>query len=77
MQITHAPIQLPIYGQGEEGKESPMFPSPYILTEPSATSFILTSLTQNTNYNITICATTTVGCGDSTDAMGLTNEDGK
>ena len=77
MQITHAPIQLPIYGQGEEGQESPLFPSPYVLTEPSATSFILSSLTPNTNYSITICATTIVGCSNSTDAMGLTNEDGK
>ena len=77
MQITHVPIQLPIYAQGEEGQESSMFPSPYILTDPSATSFILSSLTPNTNYSISICATTVVGCSESTDAMGLTNEDGE
>ena len=76
MQITHAPIQLPAYGQGEEGQESSMFTSPYILAEPSTTSFVLSSLTPNTNYNITVCATTIVGCGSSTNAVGLTNEDG-
>lgn len=77
MQITHTPIQLPTYGQGEEGRESSMFASPYNLTELSATSFILSSLTPNTNYSITICAATIVGCSNSTDAVGLTNEDGK
>lgn len=77
MQITHTPIQLPSYGQREEGQKSSLFTSPYNLTEPPATSFILSSLTPNTNYSITICATTTVGCSNSTDTVGLTNEDGK
>ena len=54
-----------------------MFTSPYNLTEPSSTSFVLSSLTPNTNYSISICATTSVGCGNSTDVVGLTNEDGK
>ena len=77
MQIIHTPIQLPNYGQTEEGRESSMFTSPYNLTDPLATTFVLSSLTPNTNYSITICATTIVGCSNSTDAMGLTNEDGK
>ena len=77
MQITHMPLQLPTYSQGEEGQRSSTFPSPYSITEPSAMSLILSSLTPNTNYSISICATTIVGCGNGTNAVGLTNEDGK
>ena len=71
------PIQLPTYGPGEEGQLSSNVTSPYNLTDPSARRFNLQSLTPNTNYSVTICATTSVGCGNTTSAVGLTNEDGK
>lgn len=77
LQITHMPVQLLTYGQGEEGQESTSITSPYSFPVPNATSFILPSLTPYTNYSITVCATTIVGCGNATYTEGLTNEDGR
>ena len=71
------PIQLPTYGQGEEGRLSAAVTSPYNLTDPLARRFVLQSLTPNTNYSVIICARTSVGCGNITAAVGLTNEDGE
>ena len=45
-------------------------------TDNSTTSTRLSSLAPNTDYTITICATTSVGCGNITSTVGLTNEDG-
>ena len=71
------PIQLPTYGQGEEGHLSAAVTSPYNLTDPSARRLVLQSLSPNTNYSVIICARTSVGCGNTTTAIGLTNEDGE
>lgn len=62
-------VQLP---QGNETQQSNN------LTDVNATStgIVLSSLKPNTNYSITMCATTIVACGNTTAVVGLTNEDG-
>ena len=63
-QISYMPV---IEGQANDGQ---------MFTDHLATTTELSSLAPNTNYNIIICATTSVGCGNINSTVGLTNEDG-
>ena len=50
--------------------------SPYNLREGD-TRLVITDLTPNTNYSITVCAFTSVGCGPLSSRVNQTDEDGK
>ena len=67
-QVTHDPLPV----DGEQG----MPESPYNLTAED-TRLVITDLTPNTNYTITVCAFTSVGCGPLSSRVNQTDEDGK
>ena len=71
-QVTHDPLPAPLDPPGEQGLPG----SPYNLTAED-TELIITVLTPNTNYNITVCAFTSVGCGPLSSRVNQTDEDGK
>ena len=71
-QVTHDPLPAPRDPPGEQGMPG----SPLNLTAGD-TWLVITDLTPNTNYNITICAFTSVGCGPLSDRVNQTDEDGK
>ena len=50
--------------------------SPYNVTAGD-TQLVITDLTPNTNYSITVCALTSVGCGPLSSRVNQTDEDGK
>ena len=71
-QVTHGPLPAPLDPPGVQG-----FPeSPHNLSAGD-TQLIITNLTPNTNYSITVCAFTSIGCGLLSHIMNQTNEDGK
>ena len=72
VQITHDPLPAPLDPPEEQG----MPESPYNLTAED-TRLVVTDLTPNTNYNITVCAFTSVGCGPLSSRVNQTDEDGK
>ena len=72
MQITHDPLPAPLDPPGEQGMPG----SPYNLTAGDR-RLVITDLTPNTNYNITVCAFTSVGCGPLSSRVNQTDEDGK
>ena len=41
------------------------------------TRIVLEGLSPNTNYSITLCAFTDIGCGNTTNSINQTNEDGE
>ena len=50
--------------------------SPYNLSEGD-TQLVITDLTHNTNYSITVCAFTSIVCGPLSSRVNQTDEDGK
>ena len=72
MQITHDPLPAALDPPGEQGMPG----SPYNLTAEE-TRLVITDLTPNTNYNVTVCAFTSVGCGQLSSRVNQTGEDGK
>ena len=66
------PLPAPLDPPGEQG----MPESPYNLTAED-TWFVITDLTPNTNYIITVCAFTSVGCGPLSSRVNQTDEDSK
>jgi len=71
-QVTHDSLPAPLDPPGEQGMPG----SPYNLTAGD-TGLIITELTPNTNYSITVCAFTSVGCGPLSRRVNQTDEDGK
>ena len=69
-QVTHDP--LPAHPPGVQGIPG----SPYNLTAED-THLVITELTPNSNYSITVCAFTSVGCGPLSIRVNQTDEDGK
>ena len=47
------------------------------ILEADNTTFTLIDLIPNTNYNISICAATSVGCGPFAEVTNSTDEDSK
>ena len=72
MQVTHDPLPAALGQPGEQGMPG----SPLNLTTGD-TRLVITDLTPNTNYNITVCAFTSVGCGPLSSRVNQTDEDGK
>ena len=72
VQITHDPLPAPLDPPGAQGMPG----SAYNLTEEDI-CLVITDLTPNTNYNITICGFTSVGCGPLSSRVNQTDEDGK
>ena len=71
-QVTHDPLPAPLNPPGVQG-----FPgSPHNLSAGD-TQHIITHLTPNTNYSITVCAFTNIGCGHLSHVVNQTDEDGK
>lgn len=50
--------------------------SPHNITDPTKSSITISGLTPNSDYNISVCAYTSVGCGENTNDTSLTSEDG-
>ena len=71
-QVTHNPLLAVLGPPGVRGMPG----SPYILSAGD-TRLVIASLTPNTNYSVTICAFTNVGCGNLSRGMNQTDEDGK
>ena len=71
-QVTHDPLPARLDPPGEQGMPG----SPYNLTAGD-TGLVITELTPNTNYSITLCAFTSVGCGPLSRRVNQTDEDGK
>ena len=73
-QVTHEPLPAPLDldPPGAQGMPG----SPYNLTAGDI-RLVITDLTPNTNYNITLCAFTSVGCGPPSSRVNQTDEDGK
>ena len=69
-QVTRDPLQVD--SSGEQGMPG----SPYNLTAED-TQLVITDLTPNTNYTITVCAFTNVGCGPLSSRANQTAEDGE
>ena len=72
VQITHEPLPVLLNPPGAQGMPG----SPYNLTAEE-TRLVITDLTPNTNYNVTVCAFTSVGCGQLSSRVNQTGEDGK
>ena len=72
MQVTHDPLPAALDPPGAQGMPG----SPLSLTAGD-TRLVITDLTPNTYYNITVCAFTTVGCGPLSSRVNQTDEDGK
>ena len=72
VQITHEPLPVLLNPPGTQGMPG----SPLNLTAED-TQLVITDLTPNTNYNITVCAFTSVGCGPLSRRVNQTDEDGK
>jgi len=70
--VTHDPLPAALDPPGEQGMPG----SPYNLSEGD-TRLVITDLTPNTNYSITVCAFTSVGCGSLSMERNQTDEDGK
>ena len=73
-QVTHEPLPAPLDldPPGAQGMPG----SPYNLTAGDI-QLVITNLTRNTNYSITVCAFTSVGCGPPSSRVNQTDEDGK
>ena len=71
-QVTHDPLPAAFDPPGVQG-----FPeSPYNLSAWD-TQLVITDLTPNTNYSVTVCAFTSVGCGPLSSRVNQTDEEGK
>ena len=71
-QVTHGPLPAPLDLPGVQGSPE----SPHNLSAGD-TQLIITNLTPNTNYSITVCAFTSIGCGPLSHIVNQTDEDGK
>ena len=71
-QLTHDPLPALLNTPGVQGMPGIL----YNLTAGD-TRLVITDLTPNTNYNITLCAFTSVGCGQLSSRVNQTDEDGK
>ena len=71
IQIIHEAIQGSLGPLGVQGMLSRFDPN-----NANTVSVTISQLSFNTNYTITLCARTSVGCGNATVAVGQTDEDG-
>ena len=68
LQINHEAIHGPLGVQGTlEGFDE---------NDANTVSVTISQLSPYTNYTITLCARTSVGCGNATSTVGQTDEDG-
>ena len=71
-QINHEAIQGHLSSLGVQGTLEG-----FDENDANTVSVTISQMSPYTNYTITLCARTSVGCGNTTSTVGQTDEDGK